>query len=246
MAAKKTTKKKAPAKKKKRNPSVKKAARAVGRRSKERFFGMNIMGAVRSAPPRACGMLAAKWAAKKFPGVEGGGDDEDWTFANYLAGGAGGLVGGFIAENFKKGAGQKVLEGAIDLLLYKIFQNEIVPESDFLEEQFGQDEESIVLLGEEEAEEGDLLLGDDGEMYMMGADGYTRPVDERHRVMATELAQRALAAKPAGNNLGQPLSPPGTLGGELSPPGTLGDVAVYPPGRAGYQDPFLLAYASLG
>lgn len=214
-------------------------------------------------------MLAAKWAAKKFPGMEGGADTDNWTFKNYLAGGAGALIAGFIAENFKKGVGQKVLEGGIDLLMYKIFMNEVVPQNTFLTEQFGaedeivllgEDDEPVVLLGEDdddEIDEGDLLLGDDGELYMMGADGYTRPVDESHRILAAEMANRALNARPVNGYGGELMRPgalgfagelerPGTLGGELERPGTLGELAVYPPSSSYASDPYMQAYNGRG
>lgn len=235
MAAKKGKKKT-----KKKNPSS--LARRAGTRAKERFFGMNIKAAFMGAPPRWAGMFAAKWMAKKFPGVEGGGDREDWAWSNYLAGAFGGLLAGFLAENIKRGAGQKVLEGAIDLMGYKLIENEIVYRSDFLTDQFGYDE-PVVMLGQgQDAEPGDLLLGDDGEMYMMGADGYTRPLDERHRQLATLLAQRAAEARPMGGQLERP----GTLGGELERPGTLGEMAVYPPAPERYEDPFMVAYSGRG
>jgi hypothetical protein len=267
MAGKKR-KKSTTKRRKRRNPSVRKASRAIARRSKERFFGMNIKGALKGAPARAAGMLACKWAAKKFPGVDGGGDQEDWTFKNYLAGGAGSIMAGFIAENLKRGTGQKVLEGGIDLLMYKIFMNEVVPQNTFLSEQFGEDEEivllgedgePIVLLGEggeewegEGVEEGDLLLGEDGEIYMMGADGYTRPVSEQHRALATDYAARSLAARGMGGPLMQPgalggeLEPPGALGGELERPGVLGEMAVYPPMTQYANDPYMRAYDGRG
>jgi hypothetical protein len=247
-----------------RNPSIRGAARAVARRGRSTLGGMNIGAALRSTPLRVGGMMAAKWAAKKFPGVTGGGDKDDWAFSNYLAGGVGGFVAGFIAENLKRGSGQKILEGAIDLLAYKILENEVIPKNAFLSEQFGaddeimllgEDDEPIVMLGEDDAEEGDLLLGDDGELYMMGADGYTRPVDESHRILAAELANRALAAQQV-SGYGGPLARPGTLGGELSRPGALGgplaqpdalgDYAVFPPSQSRLSDPFMAAYASRG
>jgi hypothetical protein len=263
----KTTKRRKTTRRKRRNPSVKSAARRVARRSRERFFGMNFKGALKGAPARAAGMLACKWAAKKFPGVSGGGDQENWSFANYLAGAAGSVMAGFLAENLKRGTGQRVLEGGLDLLMYKLFMNEAVPNSTFLQEQFGEGEmmflgedgEPIVLLGEngeawegEGVEEGDLLLGDDGEIYMMGADGYTRPIDESHRVMAADLARRSLAARNMGGSLQRPgalggeLERPGALGGQLEPPGTMGEMAVYPPSGARRTDPYMMAYSGRG
>lgn len=242
--AKKKRKKSGAKKKRRRNPSVKKYARRAGARAKQSFFGMNIWGAANGVVPRGAGMLAAKWMAKKFPGVEGGGDQDNWTWANYLAGGFGGLLAGFIAENLKRGAGQKVLEGAFDLMFYKMLQNEVIPESEFLTDQFGAyDDEPIVMLGEgQQANAGDMLLGDDGQYYMMGQDGYTRPIDESHRQLAAQLAQNALQARPLNGDL----QPPGPLGGELERPGTLGEMAVYPPSRRRQNDPYVTAYAGRG
>jgi len=242
--AEKKKKKKTTKKKKKKNPSVGGAARAVGSRARSTFGGMKIKKALENTIPHVAGALAAKWAVKKFPGVDGGGDKENWSWGNYLAGGCGSFVAGAIAENVKRGSGQLVLEGGLTLLGYKLFVNEIAVGSEFLEEQFGADdeEEGIVLLGDEEAEEGDLLLGDDGEIYMMGADGYTRPVGEQHRVMAAEMNRRALASRAMGGELERP----GALGGELERPGALGEMAVYPPPANRRNDPYMTAYSGRG
>ena len=154
MAAKKKGKKKPAKKRKRRNPSVKGAGRAIARRAKTTIAGMNVKKALTNTPAHVLGALAAKWAVKKFPGVEGGGDREDWTWGNYLAGGLGGFVAGAIAENIKRGSGQLMLEGALTLLGYKLAINEVVDKSEWLSEQLGADDE--VRCGGDQRGTGDL------------------------------------------------------------------------------------------
>lgn len=223
-------KKKKTTKKRRKNPGKAKAvAKRVYSRARETIAGMNIKKALGNTIPHVAGALAAKWTVKKFPGTEGGSDREDWTWGNYLAGGFGGFVAGAIAENIKRGSGQMVLEGALTLLGYKLFINEVAYKNEFLTEQFGQDDEPEVILGDVDAEPGDLLLGDDGEIYMLGPDGYTRPVGEQHRQLAAEMNRRALAAQAMGDAL-QPVGR--TLGDDLRPVGrTLGAVPNDPYAR---------------
>ena len=261
--AKKRKKKRATTKRRRRrNPSAKSVARSGYRRARATIGGMNIGGAFRNTVPHVAGMMAAQWGAKKFSDG-GGANDPNWEFKNYLIGGASAFGAGMIAENIKRGTGQKVLEGGLALLAYKVLVNEVAPQNEWFQEQFGADEfemlgadefemlgadddyEAIFGAGDEyeaifgaddEYTEGDAYLADDGETYILGADGRWYPTSEQHRQISAD--EDAL--------LGGQLQRPGTLGGQLRPPGPLGEMAVYPPeGRYG-NDPFMRAYDGRG
>ena len=209
--------------------------------------GMKIGTALVNTIPHVGGMMAAQWGAKKFS--EGGGAiDPNWEFKNYLTGGAAAFAAGFLAENLKRGYGQKVLEGGLALLGYKVLVNEVAPQSEWMMEQFGEDE--FVMMGQAEEDEyeaifgqddeydpGDAYLADDGETYILGEDGRWYPVSESHRQLAQDDVEELL---------GDGLEPPGRLGGELEKPGRLGDMAVYPVPTARQGDPFMVAYSGRG
>lgn len=247
VAKKKRKKTKAITKKRKRNPTkAKRAARWAGRRARATIGGMKIGTALVNTIPHVGGMMAAQWGAKKFS--EGGGaNDPNWEFKNYLTGGAAAFAAGFLAENLKRGYGQKVLEGGLALLGYKVLVNEVAPQSEWFMEQFGEDE--FVMMGQEEDEyeaifgadddeydPGDAYLADDGETYILGEDGRWYPVSESHRQISQDDVEL----------LGNGLEPPGRLGDELERPGRLGDMAVYPVSAARQNDPFMVAYSGRG
>ena len=252
MAKKK--KKRATTKKRKRNPSVKSVARSAGRRARATIGGMKIGNALRNTVPHVAGMMAAQWGAKKFSDG-GGANDPNWEFKNYLIGGASAFGAGMIAENIRKGSGQKVLEGGLALLAYKVLVNEVAPQNDWMMEQFGQDEFEIMGQGDEyeaifgadpdeyeaifgandEYTEGDAYLADDGETYILGSDGRWYPVSESHRQISQDEDVELLGGE---------LEKPGRLGGELQRPGRLGYDAAYPSPRG--EDPYLRAYAARG
>ena len=183
-------------------------------------------------------------------------NDPNWEFKNYLIGGASAFGAGMIAENIKRGTGQKVLEGGLALLAYKVLVNEVAPQNEWMAEQFGEDEfemmgegddyEAIFGAGDEyeaifgeddEYTEGDAYLGDDGETYILGGDGRWYPVSERHRQISADSDVELLGGQ---------LETPGTLGGQLVRPGALGEMAVYPPEGRYANDPFMRAYDGRG
>ena len=264
MAKKKRKKSKAITKRRKRNPSPGKLARRAGRRARMTLGGMKIGTALANTIPHVGGMMAAQWGAKKFS--EGGGaNDPNWEFKNYLTGGAAAFAAGFLAENLRRGYGQKVLEGGLALLGYKVLVNEVAPQNEWMMEQFGEDE--FMMMGQDDDEfeavfgqddefeavfgeddefeavfgeddeytEGDAYLADDGETYVMGQDGRWYPVSESHRQISEDEEDEMLGGE---------LVRPGVLGGELVRPGTLGEMAVYPP--EGRGDPFQRAYDGRG
>ena len=256
MAKKKRKKSKAITKRRKSNPSPKKLARRAGRRARMTLGGMKIGTALANTIPHVGGMMAAQWGAKKFS--EGGGaNDPNWEFRNYLTGGAAAFAAGFLAENLRRGYGQKVLEGGLALLGYKLLVNEVAPQSEWMMEQFGEEDEfeavfgqddEFIMMGETEEDEfeavfgeddeyteGDAYLADDGETYVMGQDGRWYPVSESHRQISEDEEDEMLGGE---------LVRPGRLGGELVRPGRLGEEAVYPPPGGG--DPFQRAYDGRG
>lgn len=190
----------APVKKHRRrahNPTrVRRAARALGKT----LMGMNIKSALGNVPPAVLGMMAAKWASKRFS--EGGAseiDPESWTWGSYLKGAAGAFLGGFLAQNVRAGWGQKVLEGGLNLMVYKLVQNELIPKSEWAQGQFGEGDQAAIQYDQT------------GTPYLLGQDGNWYPVDERHRL-------------PEANVMGDALQVPGRLGDALQVPGRLGDV----------------------
>lgn len=168
----------------KKNPikkRAKRAASAVG----QSVLGVNIGGAAKNTIALVGGMLAAKFAAKRF--ADGGGEGEDWTWKNYGFG----ILGGFVAAVgtqmiFKtpRATGQKVMEGALALMLYKAFVNEVVPKNDTLVEWFsGDDEVHPDYMGAtDEGDPGDVWQGDQAD-FVMGADRYWRDIDDNQRML---------------------------------------------------------------
>lgn len=171
----------------KRNPSVRAA-----------FGGLSIQTALKTILPIQIGMFSAKWAAKRF-GEFGATetDPESWNWASYLKGALGALGGATIMNLIKPGMGQKALEGGLNLMVFKVIENELVTKSDFAVQQLGQAPNQIV-------------LDETGSPAMLGEYGELVPLDESYRVI------------PETSGYGESLEPVGPLGDVLSPPGRLG------------------------
>jgi len=186
-----------------RNPTARALAVRAGGRARSAIGGMQIKQALKNVPLHVIGMLAGGWSAKRgTDDLESSAtqtDPESWTGASYLKGAVGSFVAGFIGSMIRPGWGQKILEGGLSLMAYKIAVNELVPKSEWLQRQFGADDEPAA-----------IAYGPDGVPYLLGQ-GYDMPLDERHRL-------------PEGYEmLGDQLEPPGRLGDQLEPPGRLGD-----------------------
>lgn len=125
-----------------RRRSGRRYARRVGAYAKSTIMGLNIPAAAKNALPLFLGALLAKAAAKKL--ADSGGENENWTWKNYLLAMAGGAGGAILAQAiFKRpGLAQKILEGATLLTLYKVWTNEIAPKNATLQAWFGADDES--------------------------------------------------------------------------------------------------------
>jgi hypothetical protein len=187
-----------------RNPSARVLARAAGGRARSAFGGLHFSEALRNVPLSVLGMFAAKWSAKTFGEGEredraNETDPETWDGMSYLKGSIGAFVAGFLGSMVRPKWGQKILEGGLSMMAFKVLQNELIPKSEWATRQFGASDEETA-----------IAYGPDGVPYLLGQ-GYEMPVDERHRL-------------PEGYAmLGDQLEVPGRLGSELEPPGRLGD-----------------------
>lgn len=219
MPAKKKGAKKRKGKKRGKNPRAGGYGRKAYTRARSAFAGLNFRSALKNAPAFQIGMFASKWAAKRFsdeyPATET--DPESWNYASYLKGGLGATIAAFLAQMIRPGMGQKVLEGGLNLMLFKLVENELIPQSDWATEQFGMGQE-------------DIVFDEYGTPYMLGQGGYY-PVDERHR-LPEEFE-------------GGALEPVGPLGDALEPVGPLGEDDPWAEaflGQGDSKDPFARAF----
>jgi hypothetical protein len=165
----KTSKRRAP----RRNPSRRRRRnpRRIVRRASSAVKGLNFKMALKNIPVHTLGMLAAKWAAKKFGTAASETDPGSWNYASYLKGSAGAALGAFIANVIKPGTGQRVLEGGLSLMLYKLAQNELIAGNTFWAGQFGETDYQRVPGVVEENEAGEpYILGEDYQWYPL--EGY--------------------------------------------------------------------------
>ena len=174
---------KAKPKRRRRNPSN---VKVITRYARNTVGGVNMMGAVKSTVPLLFGALVAKFAAKKF--AEGGAESDNWSYKNYLLALAGGFVVAFGTSALlkKRAAAQKVFEGALLLIGYKIFTGEIAPKNPGLESWFGAADDFDPYQGTSVGDTGDIWQGGN-EDYIKGYDGQWRPVSEAHRQPAYDM-----------------------------------------------------------
>lgn len=197
-----------------RNPSSR--TRRAASRVRSSLAGMNIKTALKNVPLTMIGMFAARWAAKRFGAAASEFDAGTWDWASYLKGSLGAFAGGFLMQMIKPGSGQKVLEGGISLMAYKVIENELIPKSEWAVSQFGAEDDTNYFPSEY------VQTDEAGTPYLLGQDNQWYPVDERHRMM------------------GDVLEPPGRLGGAYED-AYFGDT-LEPPGRLGAEDPFARAF----
>lgn len=187
-----------------RNPTrARRARRAVARRASSSFAGLNFKQALKGIPLNTLGMFAAKWAAKRFGEAASETDPASWNYASYLKGAAGAAVAGFLANMVKRGSGQKVLEGGMSLMLYKLVQNELIAGNSFWSGQLGANDRVPGTVEENSAGE-PYILGEDYQWYpLSGADD--------DRIDSYELYGDALV-QPGPLGFGEALVQPGPLG----------------------------------
>lgn len=167
------------AKKKKPGPKkgTKKAAKIIYRKSKATLGGINMLGAAKSTVPLLFGALVAKGIAKRF--ATGGGEGEPWSYKNFLLALAGGFGAALLTRMLiKRGnAAQKVFEGSLLLIGYKLVTTKLAPMTEISQSWLGAPAEELPYgsLGA-----GDMWTGRD-EDYVQGVDGRWRPISESHR-----------------------------------------------------------------
>lgn len=159
-----TKKRRAP----RRNPT--RTRRAVSR-ARSTFAGLNFKGALKDVPATQIGMFATKWLAKRFGPEATDLDPDSWNWSSYLKGGLGAVLAGFLAQMIKPGMGQKVMAGGLNLMIYKMIQNELIVDSTWASEQFGAEETypSGYLPGdvETDAKGTPYLLGEDMQWHQL-------------------------------------------------------------------------------
>lgn len=186
-----------------KNPSrVRRTARRVARRTGMTFKGMNFSKALANLPYFQAGMFGAKYAAKLFGGQAMEADPATWGYKQYIQGSLGAVAAGFIAQLLKPGSGQRVLEGGLNLMAYKMIQNELIAGNEWATGAFGAYYEG--------AEPGSYLPGDveqdeSGRSYLLGEDYQWRALPEDVSGMG--------ALQEVGP-LGETLTPPGALGAD--------------------------------
>lgn len=160
-----------------RNPSKRRTyrSRAVSR-ARSTFNGLNIKGALKNQIPMLAGMFGAKFAAKKFGESASETDPGTWNYMSYIKAGIGAVATAFVAQNIKRGSGQKVLEGGLAYVAFKLVQNELIANNTWASEQFGAEEyyPSEYLEGygddDDDYEPGEIATNSVGEPYLLGDD----------------------------------------------------------------------------
>lgn len=201
------------------NPSAKTStAKRYARRAGGRLLaGINLKSAIREGVPTIAGMFLAKGFARKW----GGGTETDpttWTWGTYAKAIVGTVGGAMAANMIRPGTGQRVLNGGMAFVLFKIVQNELITKSEKMSGWFGEDLPELEGYGNDP---NILQLDGDGNPWMMSSDGTMIPVDERHRMMGEDDIED-------GGTWGDALVTPGPLG-------KLGEVLVTP-GRLGTNE----------
>lgn len=193
--------KKRKASKKRRAPrrNPKRAKRAYSR-ARTTFAGLNIKSCLKDVPATQIGMFATKWLAKRFGPDATELDPESWNWSSYLKGGLGAVIAGFLAQMVKPGMGQKVMAGGLNLMIYKMIQNELIVDSAWASDQFGAEQ-----MYQSDYLPGDVETDAAGQPYLLGQDYQWH-------------------ALPESGVMGDVLEPVGPLGQEnLVPVGPLGE-----------------------
>jgi hypothetical protein len=177
-------------KRRRRNPTTaKRAARAV----KRSFFGLDFRRALGDMPYIQAGMFAAKAGAKILDPDATETDPATWNWSSYFKGAIGGVVAGMVVNSFKRGKGQKVLEGALNLMAFKAIENELIAGSGgWIERNLGQEVEIDVLGQGDYTPDEYLMTGTDANPQAYDQNGNPYPADDRHRIPAGYMGAEAL------------------------------------------------------
>jgi len=193
----------------KRNPSPKRKTARRARATVGRMFGgLSFKKALANMPATQIGMWAAKKAARSFifgdaTNYATENDAGSWNWASYVKGSLGGVGAALLVNMLKPGMGQKVLEGAANLMVYKALMNEVVYKSETLTAHFGADEDA-----DEYSPEEYLLTGANDDWFL-GTDGGMYPTNDMYRLPEASMDGNAIV--PVGP-LGDVLTPVGPLG----------------------------------
>ena len=175
-------------------------------------------------PYTQIGMFATKWLAKRFGPDASEIDPGTWDWSSYLKGGIGAVAAGFFMQMIKPGSGQRVMAGGLNLMAYKLIQNELIAGNPGWAAQFGADEDEDDYVpteymggydgygGQDTYLPGDVETNSAGQPFLLGEDGQWHALPEE--TMGDLL-------EPVGP-LGQ-LEPVGPLG-QLEPVGPLGNI----------------------
>ena len=154
-------------------------ARKIGSRM---FSGLSFKTVLKNMPAFQIGMWAAKKAARSlvFGDATNYATENDagsWNYMSYLKGSIGGIGAALLVNMLKPGMGQKVLEGAANLMVYKALMNEVVYKSDWATAQFGADTDA-----DEAYTPDEYLMTGANEDWFLGQDGGIYPTDELYRL----------------------------------------------------------------
>lgn len=202
-----------------RNPRRRSTYKRAASRAKSTFVGLNIKSALKDQIPIQIGMFGTKFFAKLFGPEATEMDPSSWNWSSYAKGAAGAVAAGFVAQTIKPGMGQKVLQGGLSLIFYKMIQNNLVTGNDFAEKHFGieQEDDDIYIpdeyaemsgYGENDYEPGDVEDDESGNSYLLGDDYEWHALPESSGpMMGDELRKIG----PLGETY-EHLSPPSALG----------------------------------
>lgn len=200
------------ARRRRRSSGFSRAAGTVG----GALGGLQIGAAAIDAAKNAGGMLAAHFFAKRFS--TGGALRDQWTWQNYALAIVGGFASGLVAEMVRKGSGKQFLQGSMALCAYRLISDTVAARVPFVSSNFGSTDITTApagFLGSDGQTyyPGDLYGAEDGDQYVMGADGLWRSTSDNYRI--------AESMKPA-SSLGDTVRPVSSLGDSVRPVSSLG------------------------
>lgn len=156
-----------------KNPTVRTYARRAARRAKSSFAGLDFKKAMKNIPLFQIGMFASKFAAKFKSDGATEIDPESWTAIHYLKGSLGSVGAGFLAQMIKPGTGQKIMEGGLNFVVFKILENELIQKNETARNWLGgYDYEGADYLP------GDVEQDESGKSYLLGEDYQWRELPE--------------------------------------------------------------------
>jgi len=164
----------APKRRYRRNPSTRRRrVRRYAKRAGSRMTsGMSVKRALKNVAMMQIGMFAAKAAALiKTDATEI--NPVGWDWRAYVQGGLGGAAAALAVNAIKPGTGQRILEGSLAYLGFKLIENELVQKNATAMKYLGADDDE------------EMVLDLEGTPYM-NSYGQALPLDESHRMQLPE------------------------------------------------------------